>query len=301
MITQLARRTLRRLLVTLSIGVGAIQVLATPAHGERFLAEHLGGRYQTSASPEVADRTAVPQVDVSELEMPAVPEEGERAKTAPLPVPDSSLLAPVTLGYRTRVVPPGATETTMQSTQTLSKGKLEGRPVWRITTVRQGRMGTATDVFELDMASLSPLRRSVTEGPVALTLQFTDEAVTGTMAFPGQEIPVDVALEAPVFGNDAALQMVLGSLPLKPGYRTTFRTFDPQMQQVRVWSFEVTGVETIEVAAGVFEALTTELGSLDGAGGRGTMWFAGTSPRVVVRSVFERRGVTITSELTSRE
>ncbi|MHC4447941.1 MAG: S9 family peptidase, partial [Planctomycetota bacterium] len=59
---------------------------------EKFLAEHLGGRYQTGASPEVAERMAVLQVDVSALEMPTVPEEGEWAKTAPLPVPDSSLL-----------------------------------------------------------------------------------------------------------------------------------------------------------------------------------------------------------------
>ena len=61
------------------------------------------------------------------------------------------------------------------------------------------------------------------------------------------------------------------------------------------------GVETVDVAAGVFETFKTELEEIDGSGGRGTMWFTIKSPRVVVRSVFERRGVTITSELTSRE
>ncbi len=322
MITQPARHAPRRLLVTLSIGVAAIQVLATPAHGEELslpplidrelffgdpeisgvLTEHVGGRYQTDAAPEVADRMAVLQVDVSALEMPAVPEEGEWAKTAPLPVPDSSLLAPVTLGYRTRIAPAGGTEITTEGTQTLTKGELEGRPVWRITTVTQPPMGgQSTEVFELDMASRSPLRRSVTQGAVTVTLQFTDEAVTGTMAFRGQEKPVDVVLEAPVFGAEAALETTLGALPQKLGYRTTFRTFDLRARQVRVWSFEVTAVETVQVEAGVFETFKTELESLDGSGGRGTMWFASRSPRVVVRSVLEIRGATFTSELTSRK
>ena len=106
------------------------------------------------------------------------------------------------------------------------------------------------------------------------------------MSFSGQETPIDVKLEAPVLGGDAALEALLGALPLTLGYQTTLRTFDAQTQKVRTWSFEVTGPETLETEAGSFDCFKTRLTALDGDGGDGTLWFTTKPSRVIVRSEF---------------
>jgi hypothetical protein len=92
---------------------------------------------------------------------------------------------------------------------------------------------------------------------------------------------------------------------LAPGYRTTFRTFDVQTQKVRIWSFEVTGAETVEVPAGTFETFKATIEALDGEGGNGTFWISQDAPRATVRSEFvlppQMGGVTVTSKLMRSE
>ncbi len=251
---------------------------------EEFLAKHLGGRYQPGAPTEVAERIEALRVNVATVEMPTVPEAGEWAKTAPLPEPDAGLLAPETLRYQATLSLPGGQQMELDGTRRLTRDEHEGRPVWRIETSTTMPMGEATDVVVLDAATLRPLHRSVTQGPVTVELAYSDAVITGLMKLPGQEIPIDVALEAPVLASDAALEVVLGALPLDPVYQTMYRTFDVQTQKVRTWSFEVTGRETIETEAGSFDCFKTLITSLDGEGGDGTLWIAAEAPRATVRS-----------------
>ncbi len=251
---------------------------------EKFLAKHLGGRYQAGTSSEVADRIAALTVDVSTVEMPLVHEKRELAATAPLPVPDAGLVAPVTLTYRSRITLPRGREMIFDGTKSIARDELEGEPVWRVEVTLTMPMGQATDVFMLDATSLRPIRRTVKQGPISVELAYGDTRITGTMSLPGQETSIDVKLEAPVFGGDAALEAVLGALPLTWGYQTTLRTFDVQTQKVRTWSFEVTGPETLETEAGSFDCFKTQLTALDGDGGDGTLWFTTEPSRVIVRS-----------------
>jgi hypothetical protein len=50
--------------------------MAVLAAAERFLAKHLGGRYQESMTPEVATRLKEITVDVRKVTLPAVPQRG---------------------------------------------------------------------------------------------------------------------------------------------------------------------------------------------------------------------------------
>ena len=81
------------------------------------------------------------------------------------------------------------------------------------------------------------------------------------------ERELDTKLDAPVFGSDSALDIVVASLPLAPGYKTTLRSFDILSQAVKVMSVEVVGVEKVTVPAGTFEAFKVELKNLDGEPG----------------------------------
>ena len=270
---------------------------------EEFLAKHIGGRYQKDSAPAIEERMATLRVDINTVEMPVVPEEGAMAKTAPLPMPDSSIVQATTLEYRNDLKM-GGQEMTLESTREITSEELDSKPVWRVSTTMQMPGGEAIDIVYLDAESLVPLRREVTQGAVKITLEFTDSSIKGTMKLPGGEQPVDIALDAPVFGSDSALEMALAALPLEPGYKTIVRTFDVMTQKVRLWSFEVTGTESVEVSAGTFEAFKTTLTALDGEGGGSTMWISQEAPRRTVRSESKlppaMGGGTMATQLVSR-
>ena len=270
---------------------------------EEFLAKQIGGRYQKDSGPAIEERMATLRVDINTVEMPVVPEEGAMAKTAPLPMPDASIVQATKLEYRNDLKM-GGQEMTLESTREITSEELNAKPVWRVTTTMQTPGGEAIDVVYLDAKSLVPVRRELTQGAVSISLDFTDSSIKGTMKMPGGERPVDVALDAPVFGSDSALEAALAALPLEPGYKTIVRTFDVMTQKVRLWSFEVTETESVEVPAGTFEAFKTTLTALDGEGGGSTMWISQEAPRRTVRSESKlppaMGGGTMATQLVSR-
>jgi len=248
---------------------------------EEFLGRHLGGRHQQGATPPVEERIAALRVDVDTVEMPAVPAGYQDARTAPLPVPNAGMMIARTLRYVSEVKLGGGQAMTIESTRESIADTLADAAVWRLEAVASTPMGEVKDVFYLDAQSLEPIKRTVSQGPVNVNLEFGDNVITGTMKLPGREVPVDVKLDAPVLGSDAALDAVLCSLPLALGYVTTVRTFDVQSQKVRVWSFEVAAEENVEVEAGTYDSWVTTLNPLDGEGGAATMWISKERPKVV--------------------
>jgi hypothetical protein len=142
-----------------------------------------------------------------------------------------------------------------------------------------------SDAFVLGAESLRPRNRSVQQGPTTIEVEYGDGKVTGTIKAGPQEIPIDEELEAPVFGSDTALNLVITALPLAEGYETTLRTFEVGMQQrTRLWSVEVAGSESVEVPAGTYETYRVALEALDGEGGGQTLWVTRDEPRIVVKT-----------------
>jgi dipeptidyl aminopeptidase/acylaminoacyl peptidase len=270
---------------------------------EDFLARQIGGRAQKEMPAEIAQKVGNLRVDVKTVTMPKTVQGVDMARTAPLPKPDPSAVRAGTLSYTTDLKLAGGNEMKIDSKRELASDKLADRSVWRIETTATSPMGEAKDVYYLDAQSLSPVRRSVTQGPINISIDYSEQAIKGTMKLPGQEMPVDVKLDAPVWGNEAALEAVLATLPLALGYKTTMRTFDLQSQKVRVWSVEVKGQEAIDVPAGKFSAFKTSVDALDGEGGGATLWFSAELPRRTVRSEIElpaqMGGGTATSTLTA--
>jgi len=152
---------------------------------------------------------------------------------------------------------------------------------------------------------LMPVYRGVKQGGVTVKVSYTDTAIQGAINMPGREMPLDTKLDAPVFGSDAALDVVVASLPLAPGYKTTLRSFDILSQAVKVMSVEVVGVEKVTVPAGTFEAFKVELKNLDGEPGGGTVYIDKGADHKLVRAVMElppmAGGGTVTSELQTVE
>lgn len=175
---------------------------------------------------------------------------------------------------------------------------------WRVTEVAEGPMGTATDVEMLQHAALTPISRSVTQGPMNIDLTFSDSTVTGTIVMQDDEQSVDVHLDGPIYSDGAAANLIIAALPLEGGYTATYRTLDLMQQRERAMQVEVVGTDTLTVPAGSFDAYRVEISSAEGGEGGTTLWIDQESRLVVqaIASVPQLNGATLTSELhhTSR-
>lgn len=274
--------------------------IATSAAMEKFFAKHIGGRYQEDMPEEVADKLAELTVNINEVMLPDSTL-GKYAETAPLPKRSVDKLQPVqtTHGLQMQV---GEQTIAMELSRRIEQVPYEGATVWRIVSSAKSPMGAAADTFYLDKESLLPIARRATQGPAVVKLNFSKDAITGSMKMQ-QEVPIDVKLNAEVFPSDAAFEAVLGTLPLAEGYETTYRVFDVLQQKVRLGSLKVVGVEDVTIDAGTYNTYKVELKSLDGGTEEGVINISANQPHIVVKSQSKlpaaMGGGTATKELKS--
>ncbi|HHN74069.1 MAG TPA: S9 family peptidase [Acidobacteria bacterium] len=253
--------------------------LAMFASIEEFLARHLGGRYQKEMPPAIAQRLDELRVDPATVTMPQADSRAEKARTAPLPQLVAAQIAPLEQTFTTTLMLPGDREVKLDSQRTITRG--EDGKTWKLQSQVLGPMAKGADTYILDGRTLLPISRSAQQGPVSLELSFSPEKIHGEIQTPGGPIPVDLALEAPVYGDDIALATVFAALPLAEGYQTTLRTLDVQRQRIRLWSVSVEGRQSRTTPAGTFDTFRLHLADLDGEGGGGTFWIA-SDPKMVV-------------------
>jgi dipeptidyl aminopeptidase/acylaminoacyl peptidase len=257
--------------------------LAFAAATERFLAEQLGGRYQQGMPDQIAERLAALTVDVNTLTLAERPGAAEDAATAPLPEADGGRIRSGVTQYRSTLQTMGQ-EITLEVTRTVEVATADDRSAWRVIDQVNSPMGMGADTFEVDRVSLEPIRRSA-GGTGSVSLRFTDSTVTGELQVRGQSMPIDARLDAPVFGNEAALTLVVAGLPLADGYETTLRVFDLQMQKARPMLLTVTDTDATESAVGSFDTFVVEIAPLDeNQAGTSTMRVMRDAPHLLVRS-----------------
>ncbi len=279
--------------------------LAMFARIEEFLAKHLDGRYQESMEPKISEKLASITVDPKSVELPKLATAADAAAIAPLPTVDVAMLAPAKFSYQTHVSV-GGREMDIKSSRVVRKATEGGEALWVIESEVDTPMGKGSDVYRLRQASLLPVSREVRQGPATIAMQFGDGGVTGSIKAGPQEMPIDVKQTAPLYGDEAATDLVVSALPLAAGYRTTFRAFELGMQpRQRIWSLRVDGDESVTVGAGTFDTWRVVLEPLDGEGGGETMWVSKAKPRFVVKNEGkmppQAGGGTTTTTLVSRE
>jgi hypothetical protein len=160
-------------------------------------------------------------------------------------------------------------------------------------------MGTMLDTATIEKGSLTLKKRSLKQGPVAIDIDFSSGKAVGTMNMNGQDKPISVDLDGPLFADSAGATSVIGCLPLADGYSTTFRNFDVQKQKTKLMQLQVAGSESVTVPAGKFEAFKVELSSADGGPDKSTVWIAKDTRTPVKMSTVmaEMGGATLTAEL----
>jgi dipeptidyl aminopeptidase/acylaminoacyl peptidase len=261
--------------------------MAWIAAAERFLAKHLGGRFQEGATPEVAARLKEITVDVKTVEMPR---RIEASAGPPRPAVD---LRPGAATYKGSIAAGGQNIPLSVTSEVKEQGG-----AWVVTeTASLGPMGSMTDSSTLEKGTLLLRKRAVRQGPVAIDMEVRENKATGTLSMNGQSKPISVDLGGPLFADGAGAQAAIAALPLATGYATTFRNFDLLSQQAKVMELKVAGTEQVTVPAGSFDAYRVELASADGD--KSTVWVAKDTRQVLkVSSVLRQMGgAVITMEL----
>jgi len=252
--------------------------LAMYARSEEFMGTHLGGRYQAEMADDIRERLDAITVDVDSVVVEDVADAMDAARTLPLPAVDGDQVATGEFTYTTTLTAPMG-EMAVTNTRSVTREEQDGREVLVIATESQSPMGQASDRYVLDGTTLRPISRRIEQGPATIDVAFDDREVSGTIDMNGNQTPIDIQLDAPVFGGDAGLEMALAGLPLRDGLGTNLRIAVVGLEQrVRYYRAEVSGPEAIEVPEGNFDAFRVDLNAIDGEGGDQVYWISAETP-----------------------
>ncbi|MGP8226732.1 MAG: alpha/beta fold hydrolase [Terracidiphilus sp.] len=248
--------------------------LALFMEAEKFLAAHLGGRYQEGGSAESVARLKEITVDPKTVVLAKKVDAG--AVGTPKPAVD---LQPGVCHY-SLTIDMGGQQMNLKLTSTIT----DGGASWTALNEVETPGGTMTQTASLEKSTLILLKEKMDQGPTTIDLDFTSGKAVGKMSMNGQEMPVSVNLGGALFADGAGAGQVIATLPLAEGYTTTFRNFDVQTQKVKLLQLNVAGVESVTVPAGKFDAYRVEISSADGGTDKMTLWVSKDSRKVVKSS-----------------
>jgi dipeptidyl aminopeptidase/acylaminoacyl peptidase len=255
---------------------------------EKFLAKNLGGRYQQDGTPEVTARLSEITVDPKSVVLAKKVEPG--AVGVPKPAVE---LRPGTYKYKA-TASMGGQQMALSFSTTIEKGP----GGWTATDVSDTPMGSSKDIVTLEEGTLIVRKRSIQQGPAIINVDFSGNKATGNMNINGQDQPISVALDGPLFGDAAGAMQVIACLPLAEGYTTSFRNFNLLKQKEELQQLKVVGLESVTVPAGTFDAYKVEVSSADGGDSK-TLWIAKDSRKAVKLSAVlaSMGGATLSAEL----
>lgn len=266
-----------------------INNLALFMESEKFLADHLGGRYEQGGTPEEIARLKEITVDPKTVVLAKTVD----ANAVGTPKPATELQAG-TWHYQVTIDAGGQKINLKVSTDIKDAGA-----AWSAVDTMETPGGNVTDTAVIEKGSLILLKRKLTQGPVNIDLSFDNGKATGNVSMNGTDKAVAADLGGTLFADAAAAEQVLACLPLADGYTTTFRNFDIQTQKVKLYQLKVAGVEKVTVPAGSFDAFRLDINSADGGPDKRTVWIARGSHKVVKVSAVlpSMGGATMTEEL----
>jgi len=264
--------------------------MAMFATTEKFLAKHLGGRYQETMTPEVAQRLKEITVDVKTVTLPKKME--PVASTAPKPATDLKAGAS---NYQASIAFGG-----QNIPLSIKRETKEVNGAWVVTETVVTPQGEITDTSTIEKGTLVLRHRNYAQGPVVFDVDYKDNKATGTMTMNGDAKPIAVDLGGAIFGDGAGGLDALAALPLAEGYAISYRTLDLQKQKLTMKNLKVVGVESVTVPAGTFEAYKVELTSSEDEAAKTTIWVVKDSRDVVKMSAVltQLNGAILTAEMT---
>jgi dipeptidyl aminopeptidase/acylaminoacyl peptidase len=232
---------------------------------ESFLAEHLKGRAQEGAQPEIEERLDAITVDPATVVV-TDPMGADDMSAIPF---DGSGITPATLRYDIVMNVQGQEIAFENPTREVIAVEHEGQPALAIVdrATLPPMMGSAAvvDSFVVARGDFAPLYRKLQQGPGTIMLTYGADSVEGEMSQSGQTMPFNADLDRPIIAGGGVLEVALSTLELEEGYSASFATYNPMpgQQGMQTWTLAVTGMEEVTVPAGTYQAHVVELDKAD--------------------------------------
>ena len=263
--------------------------MAMFASTEKFLAKYLGGRYQETMTPEVAQRLKEISVDVKTVTMPKM-----MSSTSELPKPAVDL-RPGIYNYKASIAIQG-----QEIPLTLKTEIKEENGAWTVNETLGTPQGDVIDAGTIEKGSLLLKRRSIKQGATTIEMEIAPNQLTGTTTMNGKSTPLAVDPGGALFADGPGALEVIASLPLADGYSLSFRNWDVQKQKPQIKQLKVLGSESVTVPAGKFDAYKVEIVDTGNDADKQIVWIDKASRKVLKISAVlpSLNGAILTSELT---
>ena len=251
---------------------------------EKFLARHVGGRYQEDMPENIARRLEEITVDINTV---TLPEELSAEEAGSVLIPAREL----STGIFDFDISIEAMGMQMKSSTEISRDGDD----FLISEITKTPMGDATDRMRIKASSLIPLTREMVQGPVNINVEYREDMVEGTLNTGMNEIPVSIALTGPLFAEGPGQALMLATLPLTEGYTTVFRNADLAGMTEKMFRINVKG-ETLD---GGEQTWRMDIVAADGSPGSTTVWIEQGTYTVLQyeQSVPQLGGAIITGKL----
>ena len=256
---------------------------------EIFFAKYLGGRNQTDGTPEVMARLKEVTVDPKTVVL------ARKVDASSVSAPKTARdLEAGTYKYQAKIEMGG-----QQVALSVSTTIAEDGGSWVATDVIDTPEGAVTEVSTMEKGTLIARKLSLKQGPVSVDVNFSGGKADGNMNMNGQDKPISVDLGGPLFADAAGSKQSIACLPLAEGFSANYRNFDVLKQKVKLMQLNVSGMESVTVPAGTFDAYKVEISSADGGDDKETLWIAKDSHKAVKESAVlaSMGGAMLTQEL----
>ena len=258
---------------------------------EKFLAKHLGGRYQKEVPSHIERIVNANMVDIASVSiLQPITKEMKTLPTAKKAVVEGVSNYSMTFELGPQQIP-------MKMTRTV---EMDGNQV-KITDLMDSSMGEARNYNVLDAKTLSLLHTEVEQQGMSLSLDLDETTLKGEINIKGDKKAIDKPLDGASFSGGPGMAISIGALPLEEGYKTSFALFDSNSQTQRTYQLDVVRKEKISAGRKIYNCFKVELISLDGNGGNQEMWFD-VEKSILIKSIVivkEMNGAKITTELLS--
>jgi dipeptidyl aminopeptidase/acylaminoacyl peptidase len=213
--------------------------MAFLAAAEKFFAEHLGGRFQESMSPELKKRLKEITINPSTVSLPAkVDISAYESSTLDSAV--NSRLIPGTYTFTVSMEVMGD-DIDFEQITTITENEAH----WKIKEETKMPMGEMTDEAIFNKESLSPIKREVDQGPMVMELNYAENKVSGRINMSGNKSNLEIKTTGLCKADGPGSFFIIATMPLTEGYKTLLRNLDLNQMAEKLYTLEVTGSENV--------------------------------------------------------
>ena len=215
--------------------------MAYLAATEKFLAKHLGGRYQESMSPEIAERLKKITVDINGVKLDAAP-----SASALSPLKITGAPSEKNLVYDMTIEAQGQ-KVNFDYNVAIKKDNAN----WKVTESAKTPFGDMKQEATVSGKDYTLISKVIEQGPAKISYAVQGDNITGNVDAMGNTQPINASVAGKtLFAAEEAAGQFLALLSLDKGYTTSYTSFDAQTMEPKDYIVTVLDDEKVTVPKG---------------------------------------------------